>query len=263
MTEDALDLPHLLEVARHAAAVGSAEVRSGATQGLEREIKGRGDYVTDTDRRSEKAILEVLAAAVPRLPVLAEESGGLLEQPALWVVDPLDGTTNFVHAHPAVGISVALVVQGEPVVGVVRAPVIGSEFTAVRGGGARLNGRPMAVSRPAVTEALVATGFPFRAPDLRARYLRMFGRALDAFEDMRRVGAASLDLAWTAAGVFDGFFELGLSPWDVAAGALLLREAGGAVSDWDGGNSWLRTGDILAGSPAILSCLQTMARETR
>src|SRR5439155_849811 len=188
---------------------------------------------------------EGLAREAPGIAVLAEERGGARAS-TMWAVDPLDGTTNFTRGFPSVGVSVALLDAGRPVVGVVLAPFLRLEFTAARGGGASLNGERLPPHRefePA--RAVVATGFPFRNKGLLPRYLAMFNHALARFEDLRRAGAAALDLAWTASGTFDGFFELGLDTWDVAAGAVMVVEVGGRATDWSGGDAWIDTGDIL------------------
>jgi myo-inositol-1(or 4)-monophosphatase len=258
----------LAEVALAAALAGAAAIRQAprdpGDEG-EPERKGRsGDYVTDTDRASEHAIAEVLRSETG-LPVLGEEEGGDRAE-RYWVVDPLDGTTNFIHGLPVVGVSVALVDRDRPAAGAVHAPFLGSSWVGARGSGAevrdgRAPARPLRVSARDPDEAVVGTGFPFRRKDVLDRYLAMFGAALERFEDLRRPGAASLDLAWTAAGVFDGFFELGLSAWDVAAGGLLIEEAGGRVTDWSGGPDYL-SGDILAGPPAVHEVLLRLAAET-
>jgi myo-inositol-1(or 4)-monophosphatase len=220
-----------------------------------------GDYVTEVDRASERTIGEVLREGTG-LPVLGEEGGGPGAE-LQWVVDPLDGTTNFVHGFAVVGVSVALVERGRPVVGVVHAPFLGETFVGGRGLGAErrtlAGSTPLEVSARPAGRALVATGFPFRRKEVLPRYLAVLGAALERFEDLRRPGAASLDLAWTAAGVFDGFFELGLSAWDVAAGGLLIEEAGGRVTDWTGGPDYL-AGDILAGPPEVHAELLRLAR---
>jgi myo-inositol-1(or 4)-monophosphatase len=227
--------------------------------------KGAGDYVTDVDVASERAIVELLRTETPDVPVLGEEEGGarLSAGGRAWVVDPLDGTTNFVHGFPVVGVSVALVEDGIPVAGAVAAPFLRERTIAASGAGAirideRGRRRRASVSDRPPPRAIVGTGFPFRRKENLPRYLRVFEGALERFEDLRRPGAAALDLAWVAAGVFDGFFELGLSPWDVAAGALLIREAGGVVSDWAGGEGWLG-GDILAGPPTVHAELLRLA----
>ena len=229
--------------------------------GFAAELKGKGDYVTAADRRSEHAILEVLAREAPGIAVLAEEEGGT-RAGTMWAVDPLDGTTNFTRGFPAVGISVALLERGLPVVGVVLAPFLNLEFSAVAGGGAFRNGERLPQHRVVdPSNAVVATGFPFRDKALLPRYLATMELALARFEDLRRAGAAALDLAWTASSTFDGFFELGLNTWDVAAGAALVIEAGGRVTDWSGGDRWIETGNILAGSPAVHEALLQLAAE--
>jgi myo-inositol-1(or 4)-monophosphatase len=245
-------------VAERAARAAGRVIHGAVAAGI--RTKGTGDYVTETDLEAERAVLEVLRSADPGTPILAEEAGGPGGSGTLWAVDPLDGTTNFVHGFPAVAVSVARIEDGRPVAGCVHAPLLGQTYAAARGSGAFLDGRRLRVSGRTPEEAVVATGFPFRQKErLLPSYLRAFEAALRAFEDLRRPGAAALDLAWTAAGVFDGFFELGLSTWDVAAGVLLVEEAGGRTSDWHGGDGHVRTGDILAGNPAIHGTLLSIA----
>ncbi len=223
-------------------------------------LKAPGDYVTASDLASEHAILEVLARLAPGVPVLGEETGG---EPAatMWAVDPLDGTTNFTRGFPVVGISVGLLDRGQPAVGAVLAPWLGLEFAAARGGGATLNGERLSPPRRDPQAAVVATGFPFRRRQRMGRYRPVLEGALRRFEDLRRPGAAALDLAWTASGSFDGFFELGLGAWDVLAGALLVLETGGLVTDWTGGAEWLTSGDVVAGAPAVVSALLELAAQ--
>ena len=219
---------------------------------LEPEEKAAGDYVTAVDREAEAAALSVLRERTPGIAVLAEEAGGARSD-RLWVVDPVDGTTNLVRSYPVVGVSVALVEDGRPVVGAVAAPHLGSAWSAAEGAGAfDANGRRLRVGARDPAASVVATGFPFRRKDelTLARYLSVFMAALLRFEDLRRAGAASLDLAYTATGAFDGFFELNLALWDIAAGSLLVREAGGVVTDWAGDqHAVFDSGCILAGSP--------------
>jgi myo-inositol-1(or 4)-monophosphatase len=203
--------------------------------------------VTEVDRESEAAIRSVLEDATPDVPVLGEEGGGSSGQ-RYWVVDPLDGTTNFLLGFPVVAISIALVQDGQPVVAVVRGPMLGLSFSAVRGGGAWSGRDSLHVSEREPDRAVVATALPFRDRTLLPRYMPVLEAVFAGVEDIRRPGAAALDLAWVAAGVFDGYFELNLSVWDVAAGALLVEEAGGVVTDWEGGSAYL-SGDVLAGSP--------------
>ena len=226
------------------------------------DVKGAGDYVTASDRRSEAAILEVLARESPGVAVLAEERGGASAE-TMWAVDPLDGTTNFTRGFPVVAVSVGLLVGGTPVVGVVIAPFLDLEFAAALGKGATLNGDRLPRARTLDPErAVVATGFPFRNKQRLPRYRLVMEGALSRFEDLRRAGAAALDLAWTAAGTFDGYFELGLNPWDLAAGAALVTEVGGKVTDWSGGEGWLDSGNILAGTPAVHEALLQLAAES-
>ncbi|MDP9342560.1 MAG: inositol monophosphatase [Actinomycetota bacterium] len=273
---DSRSLDRLLDAARAAAVAGGEVVRRAGADGADgagaeatqATIKnGPGDYVTEVDRHSERVVVEALVAAAPGIPVVGEEEGGHGGD-RYWVVDPLDGTTNFLHRFPLVGVSVALVEQGRPVVGVVHAPFLEETYSAARGEGATVvehrrsrAARPLRVSLRDPSQAVVATGFPFRHKDLVPRYGRMLLRSLERFEDLRRPGAASLDLAWVAAGVFDGFFELRLSAWDVAAGGLLIEEAGGVVTDWEGGPDYL-SGDILAGPSQVQEVLLDLARKT-
>jgi myo-inositol-1(or 4)-monophosphatase len=246
-----LDLAGLLEVAERAARIGGEVVSASFGDPSNVREKAPGDWVSDVDTASERAVRDALAEGAPGIAFFGEESGG--ERAALgWLVDPLDGTANFLHGFPAVGVSVGLVLDGRPVVGVVHAPLLGDTYCAIAGGGATRNGAQLAVSTRTPSDAIPATGFPFRHKDRLPTYLDVFHQAFEAVEDLRRAGAASLDLAWSAAGVFDGFFELALGPWDVAAGALLVREAGGVVTDWAGDpDAWLVSGDIVAAPPRV------------
>ena len=256
------DLTRLGEVAEAAARAGGAVVAGHfgrLTAGV--HSKAPGDYVSEVDLQSEQTIRDALERDAPGVPFFGEEGGGT-KGDLWWVVDPLDWTANFLHGFPGVGVSVALVEAGRPVVGAVHAPLLGGEtFTAVLGGGAFRDGVPLRVAadRP-VTSAICTTGFPFKRKHRLDDYRRVFEGAFLALEDLRRAGAASLDLAWTAAGVFDGFFEIGLGAWDVAAGALLVTEAGGVVTDWAGDDAaWLSSGDVLAGPPAVHKVLLDLA----
>jgi myo-inositol-1(or 4)-monophosphatase len=261
-----VDLERLRDVALRAARAGDAVVRDWTARGnaLGTQRKGVGDYVTDADRAAEQAILQVLRHEAPDIATLAEESGGAPsdDQP-FWAVDPIDGTTNFLRGFPVVGVSVGLMHHGKPVAGAVTAPLLGHAWCAARGLGAQDGeGRPLHVRDDPQSRGVVATGLPFRRPELRTRYLPVFDRAIEGFEDLRRAGAASLDLAYSAQGAFDGFFELNLSLWDIAAGALLVTEAGGVVTDWDGdaGNVYT-SGNILAGSPQWHARMLAMVRD--
>jgi myo-inositol-1(or 4)-monophosphatase len=255
------DWSDLLPVAVRAAHAGGAVVaRHFAEVPAGLRAKAPGDYVSEVDTRSEDVIRSVLAEDAPDLTFFGEEGGGERGRVG-WLVDPLDGTANFLHRFPVVGVSVALVADGRPVVGVVHAPLLGDTYTAVRGAGAWRGTDRLAVSTRTATTAICATGFPFRRKDLLPRYLATFDAVLHRVEDLRRPGSAALDLAWVAAGVFDGFFELALGPWDVAAGALLVEEAGGRVTDWAGDDqAWLDTGDIVAAPPAVHEELLALTR---
>ena len=257
------------ELAEVAARLGGEVVAAALGAGTAVDVKGAGDYVTEIDRRSEQAIASFLEGATG-VPVVGEERGGQAGE-RYWLVDPLAGTTNFGHGFWAVGVSVARVVGGRPTAGAVHAPFLGQTWTAasgrgawsVRGSDAGSGGaarRRLAVSGRPVERAVVGTGFPFRRKELLGRYLEVLRGALERFEDLRRPGAAALDLAWVAEGVFEGFFELALAPWDVAAGALRIEEAGGTVTDWAGGDGWM-AGDLLAGSPVVHEALLELASE--
>jgi myo-inositol-1(or 4)-monophosphatase len=253
-----------LSVASEAARIGGATIiAAGRTR--EGKEKSAGDYVTAVDGASERAIAAFLTEATPDVPLVGEERGGATSS-RYWLVDPLDGTTNFLHGFPIVAVSVALVEEGRPTVGVVHAPFLRETYSAATGAGAtveRADGtiERLAVARRPVERSVVGTGFPFRHKEVLPRYYRALYAALARFEDLRRPGAAALDLAWVAAGVFDGFFELALGPWDVAAGAVLIQEAGGTVTDWSGAPDVL-SGDILAGPPDVHAELLRIAAET-
>lgn len=252
------DMERFREVAARAALAAGRVVRNAEVP--EPELKGRADYVTEVDRAAEEAAREVLGKESPGVPVLGEELGGR-ESDRYWLIDPLDGTVNFLHRFPIVGVSVALVDDGRPVAGAVHAPYLDTTFSAARGQGAEQDGAPLRVSEVPPERAVVGTGFPFRHKDRLPEYLKVMIPALGLFEDLRRPGAVALDLAWVAAGVFDGFFEIGLSSWDVAAGALLIQEAGGTVTDWSGGDDYL-AGDVLAGSGPVHEQLLELAVDT-
>jgi myo-inositol-1(or 4)-monophosphatase len=254
------ELDRLVAAAEVAADAGSRIVRERFGGHMDPgESKGRtGDWVTDVDRQSEDAIRSALQGAEPSIPVLGEEGGGSTGD-RFWVVDPLDGTTNFLIGFPVVAVSIALIHEGRPAVAVVRGPLLGLSFTATRGGGAWQDRKRLQVSRRPPDRAIVATALPFRERALVPSYLPVLEAVFGRIEDVRRAGAAALDLAWVAAGVFDGYFELNLSAWDVAAGALLVEEAGGVVTDWDGGPGYLQ-GNVLAASPATHEVLLDAAR---
>ena len=221
------------------------------------QSKSPNDFVTEVDRAAEQAIIEVLRDAFPGHGILAEESGESgPESEFTWIIDPLDGTTNFIHGMPQYAVSIAQTKNGVLEHAVVYDPNTNEMFTASRGAGAFLNDRRIRVSRRTrLNEALIGTGFPFRRFDHVDAYLAMFKELTQKTAGIRRPGAASLDLAYVAAGRFDGFWEMGLSPWDMAAGVLLIQEAGGLVSDLSGEANYLATGNLVAGSPKIFGQL--------
>ncbi len=229
-----------LQVALAAAQAGAKIIRDGAARRAHLNIisKSPRDFVSEVDRDAERAILDVLRASYPDHAVLAEESGshqGAGTSPWQWIVDPLDGTTNFLHGVPVYAVSIALAFEGRPRVAVVLDVPSGEIFTATTGGGAFLDGEKLRVSSCAALDmSLIGTGFAFRPGDDFDRYARLFKNVARHTSGLRRPGAASVDLAWLAAGRYDGFFEIGLAPWDMAAGMLLIEEAGGCVTDFTG-----------------------------
>ncbi len=222
--------------------------------------KGRNDFVSQVDREAESTIIDVIRKAYPSHAILAEESGAHGQDDFVWIIDPLDGTTNFLHGFPQFAVSIGVQNRGLMEQAVVYDPLRQELFTASRGNGAQLNNRRIRVSRtPGLEGALLGTGFPFRSQEHLDRYLNMFRMFLQETAGVRRAGAAALDLAYVACGRLDGFWELGLKPWDIAAGMLLVREAGGMISDLDGIADCLQTGNVLAANPgvykAMLKCL--------
>jgi len=216
------------------------------------ESKSRNDFVSEVDRQAEQEIIGTLRKAYPNHAILAEESGAQAGDEFQWVIDPLDGTTNYLHGFPQFAVSIALLHKGKLDQAVIFDPMRQELFTASRGMGATLNDRRIRVSsRRSLAGALIGTGFPFRQQEHLEAYLGMFKALSPKVADMRRPGSAALDLAYVAAGRLDGFWEIGLSPWDMAAGALLIREAGGMVTDFGGGSDYLTTGNIVAGGPKV------------
>ena len=225
--------------------------------------KRKNDFVSEVDHAAEDAIIGVLRDAYPDHGFLAEESGETQsEREYVWVIDPLDGTTNFLHGVPQYCVSIALMQKGVAQQAVVFDPNRNELFTASKGAGAFLNDRRIRVSRTdKVEEALVGTGFPFREFANVDDYLRMMKNVMAGTAGMRRPGAAALDLAWVAAGRFDAFFEMGLSPWDMAAGALLVREAGGLVADFGGNERFLESGRVVAANGKIFAAFLKLLNE--
>lgn len=223
--------------------------------------KRHNDFVTEVDKAAEAAIIEILREAYPEHAILAEESGASGESENTWIIDPLDGTTNFIHGFPQFAVSIALAHNGVVTQAVVYDPTRNELFTASKGRGAFLNDRRIRVSRRIkLQDALVGTGFPYRVFHHIDTYLAIFRELMEKTAGLRRPGAAALDLAYVAAGRFDGFYELGLSPWDMAAGSLLITEAGGLVGDFSGETDYLRSGNIVAGNPKMfVQLLQVIA----
>jgi len=247
----------MLNVAIKAARAAGAIINRAAldVESVRVSQKQSNDFVTEVDQASENAIIETLLTAYPDHGILAEESGSTRGNPkaeAIWIIDPLDGTTNFIHGFPVYCVSIALQVKGRLEQAVVFDPTRNDLFTATRGRGAFMNERRIRVGkRTRLQECLLSTGFPFRPEDDFNTYLRLMGDMMQRTAGLRRPGAAALDLAYVASGFSDGFFELGLQPWDMAAGALLITEAGGLVGNFTGEADFLQHRECLAGNPRI------------
>lgn len=224
--------------------------------------KSFNDFVSEVDQAAEKAIIDTLKDAYPEHGFLGEESGTFnADAENVWIVDPLDGTTNFLHSYPYYSVSIALKQKGVLTQAVIFDPVRNDLFTATKGRGAFLNDKRIRVSnRTKLQESLIGTGFPFRDFSYLDTYMAMLKDMIENTSAIRRPGSAALDLAHVAAGWSDGFFELNLSPWDIAAGALLIQEAGGIVGDFEGNESWLDTGNIVGANPKVFAqILQVLA----
>jgi myo-inositol-1(or 4)-monophosphatase len=251
------NLHPMINVAVKAARAAGAIINRAAldVESVRVSQKQVNDFVTEVDQAAEVAIIETLLAAYPGHGIWAEESGrthGAQDSDYVWIIDPLDGTTNFIHGLPVYCVSIALAVKGKVEQAVIYDPSRNDLFTATRGRGAFLNDRRLRVSkRVRLQECLISTGFPFRQGDDFNTYLRMMGDVMQRTAGLRRPGAAALDLAYVAAGFTDGFFETGLQPWDVAAGSLLVTEAGGLVGNFTGEADFLEQKECLAGTPRI------------
>ncbi|MCX9156527.1 inositol monophosphatase [Niveibacterium sp. 24ML] len=223
---------------------------------LEVQTKQPNEFVTEVDRAAEQTIIETIREAYPDHAILAEESGSLGDSEHQWIIDPLDGTTNFIHGFPQYAVSIAYAQAGVVHHGVVYDPTRNELFTASRGRGAFLNDRRIRVSkRIRLSDSLVGTGFPYRSFAHADAYIKIFRELTEKTAGLRRPGSASLDLAYVACGRFDAFFEIGLAPWDFAAAALMVQEAGGLVSDFAGDADYFNTGNIVAGTPKVFSQL--------
>jgi len=224
--------------------------------------KAVNDFVSEVDREAEQAVIRTLRDAYPGHSILAEESGASGESEYQWIIDPLDGTTNFIHGFPQYCVAIALRHSGVVTQAVIYDPTRNDLFTATRGRGAYLNDQRMRVrKRLHLRASLIGTGFPFRQLEHMDVYLAILRDMMEGAAGVRRAGSAALDLAYVAAGRLDGFWELGLSPWDTAAGALLVTEAGGLVGDLAGENRYLETGNVVAGTPKVfVELLRTISR---
>jgi myo-inositol-1(or 4)-monophosphatase len=251
------------------AARRAGQIINRASLDLERlqvGVKQQSDYVTEVDRAAEAAIIDTIREAYPKHAILAEETGASsgADSDYQWIIDPLDGTTNFIHGFPQYAVSIGLAHKGVMNQAVVYDPTRNELFTASKGAGAFLNDKRIRVSKRAkLAEALIGTGFPYRMFDHADAYTAIFRELTQKTAGLRRPGSASLDLAYVACGRTDGFWEFGLSPWDMAAGTLLVTEAGGLVSDLAGETSYLVTGNIVAGTPKIFGQLLAIVQSHR
>lgn len=254
-----------LDIAQYAARRG-ADVLLRYWQNLgkdDADLKARNDWVSRADRESEQAIVDAIREYRPDDAFLGEETGMTEGAGAsahrVWIIDPLDGTSNYLQHFPMWCVSIALRVNGVTTTATVYEPLRDLFFTATLGGGAFRNGEPIRVSNHERVEgSFLATGFPFSAQEYVERYVAIFSDVIRVSKGVRRAGSAALDLAYTAAGIFDGFFEMHLAPWDVAAGALIVTEAGGIVSDFSGGQRWLERGNIVGATPKVHDELMTI-----
>ncbi len=255
------NLHPMINVAVKAARAAGAIINRAALdiESVRVSQKQVNDYVTEVDQASEQTIIETLLTAYPGHGILAEETGrehGAKDSEYVWIIDPLDGTTNFIHGFPVYCVSIALAVQGKIEQAVIYDPTRNDLFTATKGRGAFLNDRRIRVSkRTRLEESLLSNGFPFRPGDNFQNYLQIMGDIMPRCAGLRRPGAAALDLAYVAAGFTEGFFEMGLAPWDVAAGSLLVQEAGGLVGNFSGEADFLEQKECIAASPRIYAQL--------
>ena len=253
-------LQAFVATATKAARMAAREINRAAEDRdlLEISDKAANDFVTSADKAAEAVIIRELMSAYPHHAVLSEEAGrtGDSKSDYLWIIDPIDGTTNFIHGLPQYCVSIALTFRGEPIVAVIYDVAKNELFTAAKGQGAKLDDRRIRVSETdEMRRSLIGTGFPFRRGCDFDGYLSGFRRVAERSAGIRRPGSAALDLAWVACGRYDGFWELKLNPWDICAGGLLVLEAGGLITDLEGGENWLESGNVCAGNPKIFAQL--------
>jgi myo-inositol-1(or 4)-monophosphatase len=224
-------------------------------QDLKIEQKGPNDFVSEVDRQAEEKIIETLLSSFPNHGIIAEESGEIKgSEEFQWIIDPLDGTTNYLHGFPHFAVSIACQHKGRLEHGVIYDPLKQELFTASRGDGATVNNKRIRVTNIKSTQgALLGTGFPFKHHDKLDEFLKIFNEFFTSATDIRRAGSAALDLAYVAAGRLDGFWESGLNSWDIAAGALIVREAGGITIDYEGDENYMERGQVISGNPKIIS----------
>ena len=231
---------------------------------VEASQKGSNDFVTNVDRDAERLIIEVIRKSYPQHTIIGEESGELAaeDQDVQWIIDPLDGTTNFIKRLPHFAVSIAVRIKGRTEVAVVYDPMRNELFSAVRGQGAQLNGYRLRGSNARDLDGtILATGFPFKQKQHAATYMKLVSKLFTQCADFRRTGSAALDLCYVAAGRVDGYFEIGLKPWDFAGGELIAREAGALVTDFTGGHGFMTTGNIVAGNPRVVKALLASMRD--
>lgn len=231
---------------------------------VESSEKGSNDFVTNVDKAAEQVIIDAIRKVYPQHIIISEEAGTLAgsDTEVQWIIDPLDGTTNFIKRLPHFAVSIAVQIKGRPEIAVVYDPMRNELFTAARGDGAQLNNYRLRTSSARDLDGtILATGFPFKVKQHSESYLNIVGRLFTQCADFRRTGSAALDLAYVAAGRVDGFFEINLKPWDFAAGELLVREAGGLVCDFTGNHNYLISGNVVAGPPRVVKAMLATMRD--
>ena len=240
------------------AAYNAGSIIQQDSRNLERikvDRKGHNDFVTEVDKKAEQIIIQTILKAFPNHNIMSEEDGSIdNNSDTTWIIDPIDGTTNYIHGHPQYCISIAVKQEDKITHGAIYDPNRNDIFTAETGKGAQLNGARIRVSRMAnLADSLLATGFPTYDMSLLDRYMKIFREMLESTAGQRRAGSAALDLAYVAAGMVDGFWEFNLKPWDIAAGYLMVKEAGGLICDFEGGQNMLDSGNIIAANPKLIS----------